>query len=292
MTEVLWRLWGWDEAERRDPVLKLIFRPRPDEDPGVERVRVRGVRHRRGRGERCGGGAGLGRLRGVGVLCGRTPSSPASPTRPDQHWDQLGEELIRETRGPWIPYLVCSCPAATCWRHASPRRPRGPAVLRRPRFRGDVAQTPCTVPTRWPCSGRRAWWPGPEAPQCSTSCTRAHLETLIVLKNRTSLVARNEHLFALPQGQIVRLLLVRGRPRAASDDEDLSFDVPCARTGVRLRNPGRRPRAGCCAGSDGSGLRRPDRESLRRHGPHIEAGRIQAHPAAAVQTASATRTPF
>ena len=38
MTEVVSRLWGWDEAKRRNPGLKVVFRPRPEKDPGVERA--------------------------------------------------------------------------------------------------------------------------------------------------------------------------------------------------------------------------------------------------------------
>ena len=38
MTEVVSRLWGWDEAKRRNPELKVVFRPRPDKDPGTERA--------------------------------------------------------------------------------------------------------------------------------------------------------------------------------------------------------------------------------------------------------------
>lgn len=38
MTESVSRLWGWDEAKRRLPDLKVVFHPRPDQDPGVERA--------------------------------------------------------------------------------------------------------------------------------------------------------------------------------------------------------------------------------------------------------------
>ena len=38
MTEVVSRLWGWDEAKSRNPDLKVVFRPRPEKDPGVERA--------------------------------------------------------------------------------------------------------------------------------------------------------------------------------------------------------------------------------------------------------------
>ncbi len=38
LTEVVSRMWGWDEAKRRIPGLKLLFHPRPDFDPKVERA--------------------------------------------------------------------------------------------------------------------------------------------------------------------------------------------------------------------------------------------------------------
>jgi Glycosyltransferase 61 len=38
LTEVVSRMWGWDEAKRRLPGLKVLFHPRPDFDPKVERA--------------------------------------------------------------------------------------------------------------------------------------------------------------------------------------------------------------------------------------------------------------
>jgi capsular polysaccharide biosynthesis protein len=38
LTEVVSRMWGWDEAKRRIPGLKVLFHPRPDFDPKVERA--------------------------------------------------------------------------------------------------------------------------------------------------------------------------------------------------------------------------------------------------------------
>jgi capsular polysaccharide biosynthesis protein len=38
LTEVVSRMWGWDEAKRRMPGLKLLFHPRSDFDPRVERA--------------------------------------------------------------------------------------------------------------------------------------------------------------------------------------------------------------------------------------------------------------
>ncbi|HEY3528657.1 MAG TPA: glycosyltransferase 61 family protein [Nocardioides sp.] len=38
LTEVVSRMWGWDEARRRLPGLKLLFHPRRDFDPEVERA--------------------------------------------------------------------------------------------------------------------------------------------------------------------------------------------------------------------------------------------------------------
>ena len=38
LTEVVSRMWGWDEAKGRIPGLKVLFHPRPDFDPKVERA--------------------------------------------------------------------------------------------------------------------------------------------------------------------------------------------------------------------------------------------------------------
>jgi capsular polysaccharide biosynthesis protein len=38
LTEVVSRMWGWDDAKRRFPGLKLLFHPRQDFDPSVERA--------------------------------------------------------------------------------------------------------------------------------------------------------------------------------------------------------------------------------------------------------------
>jgi len=38
LTEVVSRMWGWDEARRRIPGLKVLFHPRPDFDPKVEQA--------------------------------------------------------------------------------------------------------------------------------------------------------------------------------------------------------------------------------------------------------------
>ena len=38
LTEVVSRMWGWDEAKRRMPGLKVLYHPRPDFDPKVERA--------------------------------------------------------------------------------------------------------------------------------------------------------------------------------------------------------------------------------------------------------------
>src|SRR5204862_4375355 len=38
LTEVVSRMWGWDDAKRRMPGLRLLFHPRQNFDPKVERA--------------------------------------------------------------------------------------------------------------------------------------------------------------------------------------------------------------------------------------------------------------
>jgi capsular polysaccharide biosynthesis protein len=221
MTEVLSRLWGWDEAKRRNPDLKLVFRPRPDKDPGVERVLFAAY--------------GIAEDDVVAVaepvwVDSVVSASPmwhnAEPyfAHPDltDTWDRLGEGLLRNASAVDTgPRLFVS--RSDVLAHRQCRNAREVE-----QYFADRGFT-VIYPERHPLPDQVAMFrearvvAGFGGSAMFNIMHTRRLETLIVL-NHMAYVARNEHLFASLKGGDSHYFW-SAADLEQPDDEDLSFDA-------------------------------------------------------------------
>ncbi len=221
MTEVVSRFWGWDEAKRRNPDLKVLFRPRPDRDPGVERALFSAY--------------GIAEDDVVAVtepvwVDSVVSASPmwhnAEPffAHPDLTvtWERLSEGLLRdETAAETGPRLFVS--RSDLLTHRQCRNAR--------EVEQHFAAHGFTVvyPERHPLAAQVAMFrearvvAGFGGSAMFNIMHTRRLETLIVL-NHTAYVARNEHLFASLKGGDSHYFWSAADLEQPGDG-DLSFDA-------------------------------------------------------------------